>query len=203
MADTDTIVNKRSRLNADDSRAAAIDAARALLIAEGPQAVTLKAVAARVGRGHANLLHHFGSAAGLQSALAADIVGRVTADIAGVVQRARRGEADAGEIVNRTFDAFDAQGAGALASWMILTGNTDALQPIMTAIHDMVDQLGQGHGDRPLHEMTLSLVLTALGDSLLGAPMAKALGLPRDAARELARRQLLGGAGVAEAPALT
>ena len=77
MSSTDTNVNKRSRLNADDSRAAAIVAARALLIAEGPQAVTLKAVGARVGRGHANLLHPFGSAAGLQSALAADIVGRV------------------------------------------------------------------------------------------------------------------------------
>ena len=156
-----------------------------------------------VGKGHANLLHHFGSAAGLQSALAADIVNRVTRDIADVVARARRGEADAREIVERTFDAFDAQGAGALASWMILTGNTDALRPITAAIHDLVDQLGAGHADTPLHEMTLSLVLTALGDSLLGSPLAEALGLPRDAARTLARRQLLGHAGLAETPSVT
>ena len=40
--------------------------ARILLIEAGPQAVTLKAVAARIGRTHANLLHHFGSAAELQ-----------------------------------------------------------------------------------------------------------------------------------------
>ncbi|HZF43634.1 MAG TPA: TetR/AcrR family transcriptional regulator [Sphingomonadaceae bacterium] len=191
MPPTDTPVNTRTRLTSGESRAAAIDAARALLIAEGPQAVTLKSVAAKVGKSHANLLHHFGSAAGLQSALAADIARRVTDDIAATVARTRSGEADAREIVDRTFDAFGEQGAGALASWMILTGNTDALHPIMTAIHDLVDQLGAGHADRPLHETTLSLVLSALGDSLLGAPMAAALGLPRAAARDLAHRQLL------------
>jgi hypothetical protein len=39
-------------------------------------------------------------------------------------------------------------------------------------------------------ESTLSLVLNALGDSLLGPPIAEALGLPRDAARELAAQRL-------------
>ena len=202
MPVTDINVNRRSRATPEESRAAAIDAARDLLIANGPQAVTLKAVSAKVGKSHANLLHHFGSAAGLQSALAGNIVDRVTADIADAVAKTRRGEADAREIVDRTFDAFGEQGAGALASWMILTGNTDALRPIMTAIHDLVDQLGEGHGDKPVHEVTLSLVLTALGDSLLGAPMAEALGLPRTAARDLARRQLLAQAGLAKVPSL-
>jgi AcrR family transcriptional regulator len=54
----------RKRLSPEESRDAALEAARALLLEAGPQAVTLKAVAARIGRTHANLLHHFGSAAG-------------------------------------------------------------------------------------------------------------------------------------------
>jgi len=37
----------------------------------------------------------------------------------------------------------------------------------------------------------LWLVLAALGDSLLGGPMASALGLPRDQARDIATRHLL------------
>lgn len=37
---------------------AALEAARGLLVETGPQAVTLKAVAGRIGRTHANLLHH-------------------------------------------------------------------------------------------------------------------------------------------------
>ena len=167
------------------------------MIEEGPQAVTLKAVAGRIGRTHANLLHHFGSAAGLQAALARDLAERVTAHIGEAVERARQGEADPREIVDRTFDAFGREGAGALAAWMILSGNRDALNPVLEAIHGLVDRLGQGHENRPVHETTLWLVLAALGDSLLGAPMAGALGLPPERARELARAHLLSTLGVA------
>ncbi len=188
----------RERLTQEESRSAALEAARILLIEDGPQAVTLKAVSARIGKTHANLLHHFGSAAGLQSDLARYIGERVTAGIAEAVHRARQGETDAREIVDRTFDAFGREGAGALAAWMILSGNRDALNPILESIHHLVDQLGQGHEDRPVHETTLWLVLAALGDSLLGAPMAKALGLAPEKARELARAQLIAAAGLAE-----
>ena len=189
----------RERLSPQESRSAALEAARAILIEDGPQAVTLKAVAARIGKTHANVLHHFGSAAGLQSELARTISERVTAGIAEAVQRTREGEADPREIVDRTFDAFGKEGAGALAAWMILSGNRDALNPVLDAIHNLVDQLGQGHEDRAVHEDTLSLVLMALGDSLLGGPMAEALGLKRDKARDLARLQLIDAAGVAPA----
>lgn len=189
---------KRERLGPEESRSAILQAARRILIEQGPQAVTLKAVAAAVGKTHANLLHHFGSAAGLQAALAGLITDRVCAGIAESVQRARQGEADPIEIVDRTFDAFGEEGAGALAAWMILSGNRDALNPILDAIHSLVDQLGEGHEERPVHETTLWLVLAALGDSLLGEPMAEALGLPRGRAREVARRQLLASTGLKE-----
>jgi AcrR family transcriptional regulator len=181
----------RERLTPEMSRAGALEAARALLIEQGPQAVTLKAVAGRVGKTHANLLHHFGSAAGLQAALAELIGNRVRAGIEEAVRRARAHQADPIEIVDRVFDAFGKEGAGALAAWMILSGNRDAMNPVLDAIHDLVDHLGQGHEDRPVHEITLWLVLAALGDSLLGGAMAGALGLPRDTARAAATRQML------------
>jgi len=188
----------RRRLKPDESRAAAISAARELLLEAGPQAVTLKAVADRVGRTHANVLHHFGSVASLHSELARSISESVTSGIAEAVVRARQGEADPREIVDRTFDAFYREGAGALAAWMILSGDREALNPVLDAIHRLVDQLGEGHEDRPVHEVTLWLVLAALGDSLLGEPMARALGLPREAAREVATRHLLASTGLAE-----
>ena len=163
-----------------------------MLLEAGPQAVTLKAVAARIGRTHANLLHHFGSAAGLQKALIANMAGTIVATIGEAVMRARKGDHDPREVVDLTFDAFGKEGAGALASWMILSGNEDALDPILEAIHGLVDQLAEDKEmDGPaLHEETLSLVLMALGDALLGGPMASALRLPRGMARELAVRQL-------------
>ena len=164
-----------------------------MLTESGPQAVTLKAVAARIGRTHANLLHHFGSAAGLQKALIASMATSIVGRIGDAVLRSRAGDQNPSEVVDLTFDAFGKGGAGALASWMILSGNEDALDPILTAIHNLVDELVESHDAEqlPLHEETLQLVLMALGDALLGGPMAKALGLPREKARELATRTLL------------
>jgi AcrR family transcriptional regulator len=181
---------RRTRLTPEESRSAALAAARELLLDEGPQAVTLKAVAAKIGRTHANLLHHFGSAAGLQGELARSIAESVTASIAVAVERARAGQTDARVIVDQCFDAFGREGAGALAAWMILTGNRDALNPILDSIRSLVAQLAVGHDPQHVAESTLSLVLNALGDSLLGPTIAEALGLPRDAARQSAAQRL-------------
>ncbi|MCW3835866.1 TetR/AcrR family transcriptional regulator [Sphingomonas canadensis] len=182
----------RRRLSPEESRDAALEAARTLLIEDGPQSVTLKAVAARIGRTHANLLHHFGSAAGLQKALVASLAEEVTARIGEAILRARESDHDPREVVDLTFDAFDKGGAGALATWMLLSGNNDVLDPILEAIQRLVDQIGRDHPhkDQSLQEETLHLVLMALGDALLGAPMARTLGLPRRTARDLAARAL-------------
>jgi AcrR family transcriptional regulator len=185
----------RKRLSPEESREAALDAARDLLVELGPQAVTLKAVSARIGRTHANLLHHFGSAAGLQKALIGRMADFITTTIRETVLRQRDGEQDPREVVDLVFEAFDTGGAGALASWMILSGNEDALDPILKAIHDLVDELSESHtkGDRPIEDETLQLVIMALGDALFGAPLTRVLGLPRERARELAYASLIHG----------
>ncbi len=182
----------RKRLSPEASKSAALEAARDLLIEAGPQAVTLKAVSGRIGKTHANLLHHFGSAAGLQKALAKSLAEAICVDIAAAVIKSRSGEGSPRDVVDLAFDAFDRQGAGALAGWMILSGNEDALNPIVETIHNLVDDLAiDGHEDRLLHDDSLTLVLMALGDALLGAPLAKALGLPRERARDIALRVML------------
>ena len=169
----------RKRLSQDESRSVALEAARLLLIEAGPQAVTLKAVAARIGRTHANLLHHFGSALGLQKALARHMAGTICATIAEAVVASRTGTGSTRDVVDMTFDAFGREGGGALASWMLLSGNEDALDPIIDAIHDMVDELHEVDAGA-MREVTLTLVLMALGDSLMGGPLSQSLDLPRD-----------------------
>ncbi len=193
---------RRTRLSPQESRSAALEAARALLLSEGPSAVTLKAVASKIGRTHANLLHHFGSAAGLQGALARSIADSVTTHIALAVEHARKGQADARVIVDGTFDVFDKEGAGPLAAWMILTGNRDALNAILDSIRVLVAELTVGHEDHQVAESTLLLVLSALGDALLGGAFASALGLKRDTARELAADWLRGRIHLEATPAV-
>jgi AcrR family transcriptional regulator len=179
----------RKRLPQQESRIAALEAARALLIESGPQAVTLKAVAAKMGRTHANLLHHFGTAGQLQKALARHLAHAICATIADAVLANRAGLGSAREVVDLTFDAFARDGGGALASWMALNGNEDALDPIIEAIHDMVDELdASGAGIR--REVTLTLVLLALGNAQMGGPLTKSLGLAAGTARDMAYRLL-------------
>lgn len=184
----------RKRLSPGESRLAALEAARVLLIEAGPQAVTLKAVSSRIGRTHANLLHHFGSAAGLQRDLAAHLAQTVCATIGDAVRASRAGLGSPREVVDLAFDAFDTEGAGALASWMILTGNEDALTPIVEAIHRLVDEIAADEAGRrdsmAVHEDTLALVLMAMGDALIGKALSRSLGLSDTAARDRAHRML-------------
>lgn len=179
------------RLSPEASRLAALEAARELLIETGPQAVTLKAVAGRIGRTHANLLHHFGSASGLQRDLAEYLTNGVCVTIGKAIQQMRDGDMSPRQLADLIFDSFDREGAGALASWMLLSGNEDALNPVVEAIHRLVDEITEdGHADASLHELTLELVLIALGDALLGGPLSASLGLPRETGREIAGRKL-------------
>ena len=183
----------RKRLSQEESRTVALEAARALLIELGPQAVTLKAVAARIGRTHANLLHHFGSAAGLQKALAGHLAVTICATIEDAVLATRAGEGSPREVVDLTFDAFDKEGGGALATWMLMNGNEDALDTLLETIHELVDDLGD-HESGKMHDVTHALCLMALGDALMGGPLAQSLGLPRTSARDMAEKMLIDGA---------
>lgn len=181
----------RKRLSPEASRLAALEAARDILVEAGPQAVTLKAVAGRIGRTHANLLHHFGSASGLQRDLAAYHAESICADIGEQIHRFRGGDIGPRDLVDMIFDHFDKAGAGALAAWMLLSGNEDALNPVVEAIHRLVDEVGEGgHEDGNLHKLTMELVLLALGDSLLGGPLSSSLGLDRGAGRAIAAERL-------------
>ncbi len=185
----------RKRLSPEESRAAALAAARDLLIEAGPQAVTLKAVATRIDRTHANLLHHFGSASGLQKALAAHLAGTVCDAISEAVRAESPGISSQRRAVDMAFDAFDREGGGALASWMLLSGNEDALDPIVETIHQLVDELHPhelAHGaKRAMHEATYTLVLLALGDALMGERLAESLKVDRATSRERATAMIV------------
>lgn len=179
----------RPRLSTEQMRKIALEAARTVLIEEGPQAVTLMAVAKRIDRTHANILHHFGSAGELRRAMAEMMINRIIAEIGAMVVHQRQTEGDIREVVDITFDAFEKQGMAALMSWMILSGEHDGLAPILDAVHNLVEELGE-HRGAPVRQITQMLVLAALGDGIIGGPIADALEVPRETARETVANQL-------------
>lgn len=155
------------------------------------QAITLKAVAGRIGRTHANLLHHFGSVAELHRALADQIAHEVAAQITGSIGQMRRGEKRLRDVVEGMFDAFIDQRVGELMAWVVLTRQHEALEPVVEAISQVIKDISSPGDTRPLDQATLGLVLFAIGDSLVGADIARACGLPRSAARDIATQQVL------------
>ena len=185
-----SITLPRKRLTQDESRAAAVAAARGLLLDQGAAAITLKAVAGKIGRTHANLLHHFGSVAGLHRALAEDIAVTVSASITSAIASRRKGLATERDVVDAMFDAFADQGAGELIGWIALTRQRDALKPVIDTIAAIVADFAAAGDQRPMDKVTLGLVLLAIGDSLVGREVAEGVGQPRSEIRDLAVRQI-------------
>jgi len=174
----------RKRLSPQESRALAVAAARELLRDEGVAAVTLKSVAAKIGRTHANLLHHFGSVADLHRALAEDIAATVSASISEAIGKRRRGEASERDVVDAMFDAFRTERVGELIGWIALTRQREALEPVIETVRTIIEDFRAAGDTRPMDRVTLGLVLMAIGDSLVGEEIAGASGLKREAVRD-------------------
>ena len=179
----------RRRRSAEEVRQAALAEARQLLLASGPDAVTLKAVAERLDMTHSNLLHHFGSAAELQSALMSAMVRDLNEALLQAVEQIE-GEGPRA-LVDKVFDALDAGGAGRLAAWMALTNNVDHAAPIRDAVLDLVNGIearfaDQSHNARQhVVKDVLLIALLAFGDAVVGQQLSAMLGLGRPATREL------------------
>ena len=180
----------RRRQSPDDARAAAVEAAHRLLIEDGVAAVTLKAVAARIGRTHANLLHHFGSVAGLHRALAEEIARRVATSITAAIASRRRGEATPRDVVDAMFDAFRRERVGEMVGWIALTRQREALLPVTETVAAILADFRAAGDGRPMDKVILGLVLLAIGDSLVGEEVAAATGDTPSDIRDIAVLQV-------------
>lgn len=182
---------RRRRRSPDEARREALIAARGLLLSGGPTAVTLAAVAAEIGVTHANLIHHFGSAAGLQSALMGSMVNDLRLALDAAVDRLRTDRGAPLVVVNEVFDAFASGGAGRLAAWIALSGDLNHLEPVRAAVTDLVEAILEKLGDEDglardrISSAVLLIALGAFGDALIGPPLRDMLNRPEDAGRRV------------------
>lgn len=185
---------KRRKRSGDEVREEALVAARRLLLDGGPAAVTLANVGQEIGMSHANVLHHFGSAAGLQSALMGSMVRDLTTALDNVVGLLKTDAAAPRTVADRVFDAFDKGGAGQLAAWIVLSGDVEHLEPVREAVRGLVDAIvGQstdaGAPDR-VRAAVLMMAVSAFGDAVIGPSVRDMLDQRDDAMRDLIARIL-------------
>jgi TetR/AcrR family transcriptional regulator, repressor for neighboring sulfatase len=187
---------RRVRRTPEEARTLALASARRLLLAEGPDAITLQSVASDLGMSHTNLIHHFGSAAGLQSELMRLMMSELTAAIESAVMRLRAGKGEFRDFVDIVFDAFDRGGAGRLAAWIVLSGEATRLAPVGEVVRDYIDSVERSAdpGAQDVHERvtsaTLFVTMAALGDAIIGNHLRRMVGRERDAVRRIIGRLL-------------
>lgn len=182
---------RRRRRTPDEARLEALVCARARLLSGGPDSVTLKAVADDLGMTHANLIHHFGSAEGLQSALMGSMVADLSRDLEAAIARLRTDEGAPLELVTAVFDAFAEGGAGKLAAWIVLKGDLSHLEPVRDAVNGLVHVIQEKLGDPSdasrdrLSSAVLFIALSAFGEALIGTPLRNMLDQDDDASRRV------------------
>ena len=193
---SDTGRLKRRRRTPEVARSEALAAARRLLIEEGPDAITLKAVAHEIGVTHANLIHHFGSAAELQSALMGSMVRDLTDALAETVADLNSDSAAPISLTDSVFDAFEKGGAGRLAAWIALSGDLSHLEPVRGAVQDLVNAIherlasGGEANRRRITGAVQFIALCAFGDAVIGAPLRDMLDRDEGSARRIVARLL-------------
>jgi AcrR family transcriptional regulator len=181
----------RRRRSAAEARDEALVAAREILLKLGPDGVTLKGVAAEIGMTHTNLLHHFGSASELQSALMSAMVRDLGAALSDAVTHLRSDEGAPRVLVDMVFDAFDKGGAGQLAAWIALSNKQAHLEPIQQAVNEMVNAIEEKFATaapatrQGVTSAVLFIALCAFGDAIIGGPLVDMLGRERAAGRKI------------------
>ena len=189
---------RRVRRTPEEARTLALASARRLLLADGPDAITLQSVATDLGMSHTNLIHHFGSAAGLQSELMRQMMSELTAAIESAVMRLRAGKGEFRDFVDIVFDAFDRGGAGRLAAWIVLSGEATRLAPVGEVVRDYIDSVERGAeagaATQDVHQRvtsaTLFVTMAALGDAIIGNHLRRMVGRERDTVRKIIGRLL-------------
>ncbi|MDX2334062.1 helix-turn-helix domain-containing protein [Brevundimonas vesicularis] len=172
------------------AREEALEAARDLLLSGGPAAVTLKAVGERMGVGHANLIHHFGSAAGLQGALMDAMVRDLAQRIEAGLGEGRDG-VEPGRLMSVVFDAFGPGGASQMAAWLALAREQGRAESFAEVVRDLAERLATMVPDDPkAAERAKALVVTAaymaFAEGLIGDILRPMLGAPEGLGRDLA-----------------
>jgi AcrR family transcriptional regulator len=182
----------RVRRSPEAARENILAAAEAILVEQGPQALKLADVAKAAGVVHANVIHHFGSIGGVETALMERMIRQLADRV--IVGLDREG-ASPGFGARALFDAFQAKGAARLAAWLEMTGQGGRMTLVRQVVDEVVDTRvarEAGVAREAIIDFILLNIILAIGVGLFGSTLGELLGRPPERARELAQDMVEG-----------
>lgn len=186
---------KRVRRSVAEARALILGAAQTRLKDVGPEGLQIKEIAAIAGVTHSTILHHFGSAEGLRTALAEEMVEKLLGDILAVMDQREKMDPNDRTILFKVFEVLSDDGNARLLAWSMLKGAdpeqgqdtlkglfdqllVGVIESVKLAAGDMVvkDSVAERHA-----RFIIYLVAsTAVGDGIAGNYLAQLVGLEGD-----------------------
>jgi TetR/AcrR family transcriptional regulator, repressor for neighboring sulfatase len=181
-------INKRVRRTAKEARRLILDAAQANMIPKGPAGIRLQDVARAAGVSHSNVLHHFGSRAGLIEALNRRTLDDLKAVLVGVMKAAH---SSAEDIMGPAFAAYR-DGLAQRTLWVLQAParrggqNLLAFEEIVEALHARrLNAASPGISvDKAQTRAIVHLTtIAAFGDALIGSRLRRCSSANEPAAR--------------------
>ncbi len=186
---------KRIRRSVAEARALILGAAQTRLADVGPEGLQIKEIAAIAGVTHSTILHHFGSAEGLRTALAEGMVEKLLGDILAVMDQREKMNPDDHTVLFRVFEVLSDEGNARLLAWSMLKGSD--LEQGQDTLKGLFDQLLAGvievvkasAGDMSVKDSVAErharfiiylVASTAVGDGIAGKYLAQLVGLEGD-----------------------
>lgn len=178
----------RTRRSPEAAREQVLSVAASRLAAQGLDGLNIKDVAREADMSHGTLLHHFGSAAGMQRALVRTMDLKLLTDVVQVL-RQQAGQDEPVGLCRHLFDVLSRDGHAKLHAWRAVTDQSLEASEDATRLFDEVasalsQRLRGGESAEDLTEvryLVMLVVTSALGYALLPG-FADTLGLDAEQA---------------------
>ena len=112
----------RRRRTADQAKLEILDAARELLLTDGPDGLRLELIAKQTGMTHPNILHHFGSMESLREALHRKVSLDLREGLLGVLTSESKDGSDLNTGLRKVFEEISNPEKGRLLAWVVAAG---------------------------------------------------------------------------------
>lgn len=174
-----SVKGRRLRRTPEEAKQLILESAQNRLIQHGIRGLTIKDIASETNINHGTLLHHFGSAEGMRSALLEKMTSELIEDMTNLLAANTSAE----DSVIKLFDLMNSSGHIKLLAWRAMEDGDQTIEPaadnvsnLQTIINQITEELDD-HDQIRARNMVFLAVSTAIGWGICGDSFQRVFGL--------------------------